>query len=377
MIPGRATEQGTARFAQRFAGKVAEDHFRKIRDLHLSSLGLGTYLGNPDEGDDESYEQAVRAVLAGGCNVIDTAVNYRFQRSERNIGAALAALVAEGALSRDEVVVATKGGFFSFDGGYPRDPGAWVRETFVDTGIVSPGDIAAGCHCMSPAYIEHQIETSRKNLGLRTIDIYYVHNPETQLGEMDRKTFLGRLRDCFEALERQVAAGSLAMYGTATWDGYRRKPGEPGHLSLAEVLDAARRAALATGSDEHHFGAIQLPLNLAMPEGLLAPTQIHPLSEGAPLPLLPAASAAGLVVMASASMLQGHLVARMPPELSARIPGGSSPAHKALQWTRSAPGLATALVGMRSPAHIRENLAVAGFPRMTREEFKAFLEPHH
>jgi len=374
MIAGRATSEGTARFRDRFATSLSADHFREIHGLHLSSLGLGSYLGDPDEADDRAYELAVRGVVAAGCNVIDSAVNYRFQRSERNIGAALATLIREKAASRDELVIATKGGFIPFENDYPSDPGKYVKETFLDPGIIEAGDIAAGCHCMAPGYVDHQFETSRRNLGLETIDIYYVHNPETQLGEVERGVFDARLRAAFEVLERKVAEGKLTMYGTATWDGYRRPPGEAGHLSLAAVLEAAR-AAGAAGSGEHHFAAIQLPLNLAMPEALLAPTQIYPLSDGNAMPLLAAASAAGIVVMASASMLQGHLVARMPAELAAKIPGGSTNAHKALQWVRSAPGLATALVGMKNPAHLRENLAVAGFPRMSREEFRAFLGP--
>ena len=36
-------------------------------------------------------------------------------------------------------------------------------------------------HCMSPAYLENQIERSRRNLGMETIDLFYVHNPESQL----------------------------------------------------------------------------------------------------------------------------------------------------------------------------------------------------
>ena len=56
-----------------------------------------------------------------GANVIDTAANYRFQRSERSIGNALRELTEAGGFSRDEIVICTKGGYLPFDGAPPRD----------------------------------------------------------------------------------------------------------------------------------------------------------------------------------------------------------------------------------------------------------------
>jgi aryl-alcohol dehydrogenase-like predicted oxidoreductase len=225
---------------------------------------------------------------------------------------------------------------------------------------------------MAPRYIDHQFETSRVNLGLEAIDIYYVHNPETQLKEVDRGEFLARLESAFRVLERKVREGKLLMYGAATWDGFRAAPSDPGHLSLAEVLAAAERAATSLGSQSHHFGAVQVPLNLAMPEALLKPTQT---ADGEAAPLLAAAGRIGLTVMASASILQGHLIQRMPAQLSEKIPGGRSLAQKAIQWVRSAPGMTTALVGMKSPRHVEENLGLASVPRMTTEEFRALIAP--
>ncbi len=373
MLTGGATAEGTARYSRRFAGPIAPDHFRQVRGLWLSSIGLGTYLGEPTAEHDAAYEGAIREAVGAGCNVLDGAINYRFQRSERSIGRALAALVEGGQAKRDEIVVATKGGFLSFDGGYPADPGAWVVDTFIRPGIIEPEEIAADCHCMAPAYIDHQFETSLRNLGLDHIDIYYIHNPETQLGAVDRETFTARLRAAFRVLEEKVAVGALTCYGTATWDGYRRAPGSADHMALIDILDAARAAAEDVGVPEHHFGAIQLPLSLAMPEALLAPTQ--PSARGGEAASwrtpLEAAAAAGLIVMASASILQGHLPAKILPEMAERIPGGTTQAQKAIQWVRSAPGLATALVGMKSVGHVRENMSLAADARMTPAQHAA------
>ena len=88
MIKGHATPDGTAAFAKRHPA-LAAGHWRPVLGLTLSSFGLGTYLGNADPVTDGRYAAAAARALELGLNVIDTATNYRYQRSERNVGAAL------------------------------------------------------------------------------------------------------------------------------------------------------------------------------------------------------------------------------------------------------------------------------------------------
>ena len=83
----KATAAGTHRYADSFRGRAADGHFRAVQGLVLSSLGIGTYLGQPDERTDAAYTEAIVAAVQSGINVIDAAINYRFQRSERSIGA--------------------------------------------------------------------------------------------------------------------------------------------------------------------------------------------------------------------------------------------------------------------------------------------------
>src|SRR4051812_7123458 len=128
MLPSFATPEGTLRFAQRFpelleAGLFRRpEHVQAAGELWLSSIGLGTYLGEADATSDHAYTEAAIEALRSGINVLDTAINYRHQRSERNLGAALQMLTSKGDLQRDEVVVCTKAGYLSFDGSVPRDP---------------------------------------------------------------------------------------------------------------------------------------------------------------------------------------------------------------------------------------------------------------
>src|SRR5205823_6091377 len=208
-----ATGEGTRRYAQRTKSTTARGHFRERHELLTSSIGLGTYLGHWDEHTDLNYQEAIKRAIELGCNVIDSAINYRFQRSERAIGAALKQLFDSGKASRDEIIVATKGAFFPFEDEPPRDPRAWVLENVVNNGLARAEDIVGGSHCMTPGYLEDQLARSLDNLGLETVDIYYIHNPESQLEAVSRDEFNRRMRAAFEALERAAIDGRIASYG--------------------------------------------------------------------------------------------------------------------------------------------------------------------
>src|SRR5947199_5133727 len=119
VIKAGAMLEGTARYRARFKDVVAEDHFRQAQNLWLSSIGVGTYLGEANEECDRRYMEAIVRAVELGVNLIDTAVNYRFQRSERSVGAALKELFARGC-ARDEIIVCSKGGYLPFDGSPPR-----------------------------------------------------------------------------------------------------------------------------------------------------------------------------------------------------------------------------------------------------------------
>ena len=354
-----ATPEGTARYRDRFPRLREAGHFRQgPGDLWLSSIGLGTYLGEPDERTDAEYTEAIVGALRSGINVLDTAINYRHQRSERNIGAALQQLAGE--VSRDEIFISTKAGYLCFDGNMPADPRGYFMREYMQSGILDPTQLAGGVHCMAPAYLGNQIERSRKNLGLETIDLFYLHNPETQLSDISRDAFHDRVRQAFEFLERQVAAGVLRFYGMATWNGFRTQPQSHDHLDLVAIAEIARELA----GETHHFRFVQLPFNLAMPEAFGLANQ----DEGR-ASLFEAAAELGIAVMGSATLYQGQLTRGLPESLR-QVLGMNTDAECAIQFARSAPGIATALIGMAQKEHVRANLKPAYVPPAREEEWK-------
>src|ERR1700686_2874391 len=158
MLEGRATPAGTRRFAERaiLAHGLSVDHFRSAPgELKLSSFGLGTYIGAPDGATDLAVEQAVGICLTSQrVNVIDTAINYRFQRAERSIGRALAKVIGAGSVKREEVFVSTKNGYLAPDAEGKAPVDRWVEEELIRPGVLKPSEIVDGSHAMTPRYLE-------------------------------------------------------------------------------------------------------------------------------------------------------------------------------------------------------------------------------
>ncbi|HEX2781493.1 MAG TPA: aldo/keto reductase [Gemmatimonadaceae bacterium] len=350
----RATLEGTARLAARFASTRVGDFYRHAAgDVLASSLGIGTYLGESDDAEDARYEQALRAAVDVGINVIDTAINYRCQRSERVVGRVLRTL--GGSARRDELVICTKGGYVPLDGSVPasrEEYNALLEREYFARGVMRGEDVVGGGHCLAPSFLVDQVARSRANLGVETIDVYYVHNPEQQLPAVGRDAFRRRMVRAFEALEARVEAGEIGVFGCATWNGLRTAPDAREHLSLEMLVEAAREVA----GDEHHFKVVQLPVNLAMSEALRAPTQRVGTRQ---LTLVEAAIELGVTIVASASLMQASLARSLPTAVRDALPRYDTDAQRALAFVRGAPGITTALIGMRSAAHVRENIAIA------------------
>ncbi|MFB6280487.1 MAG: aldo/keto reductase [Haloferacaceae archaeon] len=364
-----ATPAGTDRYRERFADGLAANHFVTLDGVTISSVGIGTYLGDPTDEDDERYRDALITALECGINVVDTAINYRCQRSERVVARALDAA----AVDRDEVFVATKGGYVPFDTDPPANVERHVEEEYVRPGLIDPDDLGKGLHCMTPEFIDDQVGRSLSNLGVETIDCYYVHNPEAQLPVRPREAVYDQLEATFARLEERVAAGELERYGLATWTAFRVESDDPSFLSLYEVLDRARAAADAVGADEHHFRAIQLPFNPMMAEAFTV--RSHEARGDVAIPnVLSVAREADVGVFTSATLGQGEVLERGIPEDVEVWFEGDTVAQQAINFARSAPAVTCALVGSRRPAHVLENADAGTFDRMGDEAFDVVFE---
>jgi aryl-alcohol dehydrogenase-like predicted oxidoreductase len=363
-----ATRRGTWAYRDRFGDSFARTYFRRFGPGVVSSVGVGTYLGDATDDVDDRYRTAVQTALESGVNLVDTAVNYRHQRSERVVGDAL----RRADVDREEVVVATKGGFVPFDRTRPDDPGAYVTEEFVRSGVVDSSDLALGSHAVAPAFLDAMLDRSLSNLDVESVDLYYVHNPETQLEVRSRDAVYDQLEAAFETLEERRLGGDIGAYGVTTWDAFRVPRDHDRYLSLPEVVDRARTAADAAGADDCGLAAVQLPFNVAMADAFTVEAHAHP-TEDRDVSALWYAQEAGLDVFASASLGQGELAGGLPPAVDAEL-AGETPAQRAINFTRSAPGVTCSLVGASSTDHVAENVAAGTFEPLGARAFDAVFE---
>ncbi len=346
LLKGYATRRGMGHY--RDTHLRGRDHFCEREGLYFSTVGIGTYLGEASDEVDDLYFEAIKVAIVEGCNVIDTALNYRGMRSERIIGRALRALSKEHSHIREGLIISSKSGFIPVDGERCKSP---VKDRlFLERGVIDQEDIEFG-HSINPEFIRESLELSLENLQLETIDIYFLHNPETQLERWTPEEFYGSLREAFQCLEDLVREGKLRMYGAATWSGYRADCNAPDYLSLERVRKAAQTT---TAGKNHHFRVIQLPISLLMPEAYLKRNQRF---RGKWYTTLELAERLGLVVFSSRTIDKGR-----------EYPGISI--AKRIQAIRSLRGVTSCLVGMKNPEHVKENLRVVGLGKMPPSELK-------
>jgi aryl-alcohol dehydrogenase-like predicted oxidoreductase len=325
-----------------------------LRTPPLSPLGIGSALGAPTDEEDAAYSRALRRAIELGVNHVDTAINYRCQRSERTIGRTLREIAADGDGSHGQIFVTTKGGYLPLEAPPPESKDAYrayITREYLDTGIIRAEDLVAGGHCIAPNFLRNQVERSIANLGVDAIDIYYIHTPEQQLDAVSRDEFDNRMHDAFAELERCVSDGLIRSYGCATWNGLRVPMSAQNHVSIESFVSTARDVA----GDAHHMVAVEMPLNLAMMEGVRAPTQRV---NGQECTALEAAAELGIAMIAVAPLMQGRLAKDLPAAAREAFPEATSDAECALGFVRMIPNVASVVVGMRDVAHVDENVKV-------------------
>ena len=366
---GYATSNGTKKYvdyAIQKKGKPAT-HFRVFEDLHLSSIGIGTYLGDITAKDDKAVENAVyQSVRSGAVNIIDTAINYRAMRSEKSIGRALSSLINDNIISRDQVFICTKNGYITNDGDYPAiDVMEYLEKMYISIGIITREDISSGYNVLNPAYIERCIDKSLTNMHLGTIDLVYIHNAfESWYQDISKEEFTQMLEKVFQVYEKYCSNNKIRYYGMATWTCFRVMPDSKEYLSLEEVVKLAEKI----GGKGHGFRFIQLPYNLSYSEALLLKNQT--VGDEKNLNILEAAARLHLGIFTSIPLFQGRLLKASIPDYG----GLNDQVAKLIQIIRSSPSVIAPLIGQKKLEHVEQNLKISDIPPMDEAQYKEAIQ---
>jgi aryl-alcohol dehydrogenase-like predicted oxidoreductase len=364
ILEGYATPDGTRKYTDYAISQgKPRSHFKSFDNLNLSSLGMGTYLGQLSEEDDQAVENAVyQSVRSGAINVIDTAINYRAMKSEKSIGKGLLRLVNDSVISRDQVFVSTKNGYITNDGDYPNiDVMEYMHRMYIQNEVITADDISTGYNVIKPSYLAKCIDKSLTNLHLSAIDLVYIHNAfESWYQDVSREQFMEMLTKAFEMYEKYRAEKKIRYYGMATWTCFRVPPESPEYLSLEQAVKCAESA----GGKDHGFKFIQLPYNLAYSEAVLLRNQSVRSEEN--LTILQAAAKLSIGIFTSIPFFQGRLLSSQIPDYG----NATDPIAKLLQIVRSSPSVIAPLIGQKRPEHVEENLKVANIPPLSEDEFQ-------
>lgn len=368
-LTGQATTEATQAYQSMFSGRVGKGHFSNFAHpgLKLSSLGVGTYPGVPNIATDSVVASIIYSALTQGINVIDTGAHYRYGHALSAVGAGLRSAVAVG-VDRSAMFVVSKGGFLTFRNGPPDDFDSWFDREVIVPGRGNRSQLAGQSHLLSPSYIDYQIELTRYLIGVDVVDAFLVDQPEVHIAHMGKEQMHQALLSVFVLLEQAVAEGRIGQYGISSFYAFRVETDHPLFMSLTSLLGLAEKASQRVhGNNRHHCRLIQLPFNQGQVEGFTRFNQAANAEQV--MSTLQAAYQLGLYVMASHSLLKGQLATQVLDVVQQAMPSSLSAAGCAMQFTRSTPGIGTALVGMSQPEHIHDMLAVAALPVMDRKHY--------
>jgi len=322
---------------------IESKNIRNTDWFYTLPMAIGTHLGDFSDEHSRLYVDAITYAIENGVNFIDTAVNYRGMRSERDIGKVLRYLINEKrTIKREELVISTKGGQIFGDGQLGIKPIDYLEKILIPEGILERKDvniIENRRHTLEPSFYKTAIEMSKENLGIETIDIYYNHNPEISMYVLGDELFYKQFEKLVEFYEEQVQLENIRFYGMATWDAFISDPDSRWYISLEKAMDIVK----AVAGENHHFKFIQLPYNKFMN---LANTKLNQSLKGKNYTTIEAANKLGLMVTISSPLNQGEGLNK--DNLSSK---------ELLRYGIDTEGVYAAMVGTKTRAHLQENLS--------------------
>ena len=274
-LQGKATPGGTGNYvakilASPLASRPAAQGYTTLGSTGLTNSRIG-FGGYRIDINVEEHRVALENALREGCNLIDTSTNYADGGSERLVGRVLADLIKKQEIAREEIIVVSKIGYVQGQNLKRAEAREKAGKPFPE--IVKYGDDI--WHCVHPEFLEEQLTLSLDRLGLATLDVCLLHNPEYFLSDAKnrklsvdaasleelRTEFYRRLQQAFVYFEGQVDAGRIQYYGVSS-NTCTAKPEAPEATSLSRMWEAAHAAAKEAGKTNHHFRVLQLPMNL-------------------------------------------------------------------------------------------------------------------
>lgn len=271
-----------------------------LEKRNLSKIGLGTYPGSFSDEDSKQYIGAITFAVQNGITSIDTAINYRGMRSERDVGNAVSALISSGRVQREEIIIASKAGLLFGDVISGQNPMKYLQD------VCEPKGIQLSDFCqyeglyqtLNPDFFEIALQISLHNLAVDTIDVHYIHIPEITRAELTQQEFYEKIAKLFAWYEDKVTEGKIRYYGLALELCALEPKEEKWYINVEKADHIARE--ISNGNS--HFKYIQIPYNIQYPYAATVRNQSY---KGENCSLVDAAHRMGLKVIGSKPLCGG------------------------------------------------------------------------
>ena len=293
--------------------------YRKLGDLEVSVIGYGAWGigGAPfwkNEGDKKSID-SIKASFDQGINIFDTAPVYGFGHSEELIGKALKPV-------REKVTIATKCGL------------RWDKES-----------LSALRKDASRKSILEEIDQSLKRLGTDWIDLYQVHWPDVETSH----------QETMEALLEIQEQGKICSIGVSNY-------------SAAQIKECSQYAKIISLQPEYSLLAREIeketvPLCIENNIGIIA---YSPLSSGVLTGKYDKNTkfkdwrGKGIIGTFAGEGYTKN-ISKVDMLKVIALEEGKTCGQVAINWVLRQPGLTTALVGVKNPVQMEENLKSIGW----------------
>ncbi|EMY79802.1 oxidoreductase, aldo/keto reductase family protein [Leptospira weilii serovar Ranarum str. ICFT] len=243
----------------------------EFRGRTLSRIAFGCYRVGLESIE---HKKALELSFAQGFNVVDTSSNYGNGESESLVGKVLREKIETGTLKREDVFIVTKAGYIQGRNLQIVSELEKINKEFPEITYYSEGCY----HCIHPEFLEDQLERSLKRLGLETVDLFLLHNPEYFLMDREKhnvpqekatEQYYERIKNAFRFLEQKRKEKKILYYGISS-NTFPENPEKYTATSLIKILQIAKEIQNELGLEESGFAAVQFPANL-LERGFLEP----------------------------------------------------------------------------------------------------------
>lgn len=194
----------------------------------ISKIGIGTYRMSTNNSEDI---KVIKYAIESGINIIDTASNYNFGKSELLVGQSV------NKQARDSVFIISKAGYIQGEDINKVKNNSFQYLELSDNFLFS----------IDTDFIAFQLDNSLERLNTDYIDCYLLHNPEYYYDKnISKENLKNILFNSFSLLEEKVKEGKIRYYGISS--------NSLNSLPIKEILNSLHKYP--------NFKFLQFPYNI-------------------------------------------------------------------------------------------------------------------